>query len=84
MNKGAGFQANPTIEVNMSHGYKLNDDVYHRGQGPQGRMTVEKRTVYTVIQRMPVEADGRIRYRIRSEEEKIERVVTEDQLSYCQ
>ena len=68
----------------MSHGYKLNDDVYHRSQGPQGRMTVEKRTVYTVIQRMPVEADGRIRYRIRSEEEKIERVVTEDQLSYCQ
>lgn len=68
----------------MTHGYKLNDDVYHRGQGPQGRMTSEKRTVYTVIKLMPIEADGRVRYRIKSESENIERVVTEDQLSYCQ
>jgi hypothetical protein len=65
----------------MSQGYKVNDDVYHRTQGPQGRMTVEKRTVYTVVQLMPIEADGRVRYRIKSESEKIERVVTEDQLS---
>ena len=68
----------------MSHDYKVNDDVYHRAQGPQGRMTFEKRTVYTVVQLMPIEADGRVRYRIKSESEKIERVVTEDQLSYCQ
>jgi hypothetical protein len=46
-------------------------------------MTVEKRTVYTVVQLMPIEADGRVRYRIKSESEKIERVVTEDQLSRC-
>jgi hypothetical protein len=68
----------------MSYGYKLNDDVYHRVQGPQGRMTAEKRTVYTVIKLMPIETDGRVRYRIKSESENIERVVTEDQLSYCQ
>jgi hypothetical protein len=29
-------------------------------------------------------ADGRLRYRIKSKSEKIERVVTEDQLSYSQ
>lgn len=68
----------------MSHDYKVNDDVYHRIQGPQGRVTSEKRTVYTVVQLMPIESDGRMRYRIKSESEKIERVVTEDQLSYCQ
>jgi hypothetical protein len=67
----------------MSQDYKVNDDVYHRTQGPQGRMTVEKRAVYTVVQLMPIEADGRVRYRIKSESEKIERVVTEDQLSRC-
>ena len=67
----------------MSHAYKLNDDVHHKGQGPQGRMTFEEPTVYTVIQHMPIEADGRIRYRIKSQTEKIERVVTEEQLSYC-
>lgn len=30
---------------------------------------------------MPIEADGRIRYRIRSKSDNVERVVTEDQLS---
>ena len=66
----------------MPYVFKLNEAVLHRGQGPQGRVQVEQPKVYTIIQRMPVEADGRLRYRIKSE--KIERVVTEDQLSYCQ
>jgi hypothetical protein len=69
-------------EAEMSYAYKLNEAVLHRGQGPQGRVQVEQPKVYTIIQQMPVEADGRLRYRIKSE--KIERVVTEDQLSYCQ
>jgi hypothetical protein len=38
--------------------------------------------VYTIVQRMPVEADGRLRYRIRSD--KLERIVTEDELTYTQ
>jgi len=67
----------------MSHAYKLNDDVHHQVQGPQGRMSSEEPTVYTVVQHMPIEADGRIRYRIKSLTEKIERVVTEEQLSQC-
>jgi hypothetical protein len=65
----------------MPHIFKLRDDVRHLGQGPQGRMTVERPTVYTVVQQLPVEADGRIRYRIKSQSENFERVVTEDQLS---
>jgi hypothetical protein len=66
----------------MSHAYKLDDEVLHRGQGPQGRVHADVPKVYTIIQRMPVEADGRLRYRIKSD--KIDRVVTEDELSYCQ
>jgi hypothetical protein len=60
----------------MSHVYRLNDAVLHRGQGPQGRVQVEEPKIYTII------ADGRLRYRIKSD--KIERVVTEDELSYRQ
>ena len=65
----------------MPHIYKLRDDVRHLGQGPQGRMSFEKPTVYTVLQQLPVESDGRIKYRIKSQSENFERVVTEDQLS---
>jgi hypothetical protein len=66
----------------MSHIYELNEEVLHRGQGPQGRVHVNEPKVYTIIQRMPVESDGRLRYRIKSD--KLERIVTEDELSYCQ
>jgi hypothetical protein len=66
----------------MSHAYPVNEDVLHRGQGPQGRVNLERPKTYTVVQHMPIEADGRLRYRIKSE--NIERVVTEDELSYCQ
>jgi len=65
----------------MSHAYGLNEEVLHRGQGPQGRLEVEEPKVYTIIRCLPVEADGRLRYRIKSE--KDERVVTEDELSQC-
>jgi hypothetical protein len=68
-------------DAEMSHAYQLNEAVLHHGQGPQGRVQVEEPKVYTIVQRMPVEADGRLRYRIKSE--KIERVVTEGELSYC-
>ena len=68
----------------MSHTYKLNEDVHHQRQGPQGRAEADPPMVYTIVQRMPIEADGRLRYRIKSKSENIERVVTEDQLSYTQ
>jgi hypothetical protein len=66
----------------MSHNYRLDDSVLHRGRGPQGRVQVEEPRVYTIVRCLPIEADGRVRYRIKSD--TIERVVTEDELSYCQ
>ena len=68
----------------MSYAYKLNEDVQHLRQGPQGRAEADPPMIYTIIRQLPIEADGRIRYRIRSKSENIERVVTEDQLSFCQ
>jgi len=67
----------------MSHAYALNEAVLHRSQGPQGRVQVEQPKVYSIVRRMPIEADGRIRYRIKSESENIERIATEDELSGC-
>lgn len=68
----------------MSYAYKLNENVHHQPQGPQGRAEADQPMVYTIVQRMPIEADGRLRYRIKSKLDNIERVVTEEQLSYCQ
>jgi hypothetical protein len=68
----------------MSYAYKLNEDVRHQPQGPQGRAEIDPPMVYTIVRRMPIEADGRLRYRIRSKSDNVERVVTEDQLSYLQ
>ena len=68
----------------MSYAYKLNEDVRHQPQGPQGRAAVDPAMIYTIVQCMPIEADGRLRYRIKSKSENVERVVTEDQLSYFQ
>ena len=68
----------------MSHVYKLNEDVRHQPQGPQGRAAIDIPVVYTIVRRMPIEADGRLRYRIKSKSDNVERVVTEDQLSYLQ
>ena len=67
----------------MAHAYHLNEDVLHRGQGPQGRAISELPKVYTIVQYMPIEADGRIRYRIKSKSDDIERIATEDELSSC-
>jgi hypothetical protein len=68
----------------MSYAYKVNEDVHHLRQGPRGRAATDRPTIYTIVQLMPIEADGRLRYRIKSKSENIERVVTEDQLSYSQ
>jgi hypothetical protein len=68
----------------MSYAYKVNEDVHHQPQGPQGRAVSDRPMIYTVVQLMPIEADGRLRYRIKSKSENIERIVTEDQLSYSQ
>ena len=68
----------------MSYAYKLNQDVRHQPQGSRGRAATDPPIIYTIVQLMPIEADGRLRYRIKSKSENIERIVTEDQLSYSQ
>ena len=64
----------------MSHVYKPNSDVRCLAQVPRGRKVVEQTNVYTVIRQMPVETDGRVRYRIRNQVDKTERVVNEEEL----
>jgi hypothetical protein len=39
-----------------------------------------QRAIYTIVALLPVEADGRPRYRIKSREENFERVLTEELL----
>jgi hypothetical protein len=65
----------------MEHIYNIDHDVLRQFQGPQGRDVVEPSHVYTIIALLPVEADGRPRYRIKSKDENFERVVSEDLLS---
>ena len=65
----------------MPYNYAINDSVLLLFQGPQGRETPKQRNVYTITARLPIEADGRLRYRIKCETEKVERVVTEEQIS---
>ena len=65
----------------MPYNYAIDDDVLFLLQGPQGREVPKQPSVYTVTARMPIESDGRSRYRIKSKTEKIERVVTEEQIS---
>ena len=65
----------------MRYTYAINDSVLLLPQGPQGRDVPKQRNVYSITARLPIEADGRPRYRIRSETGKVERVVTEEQIS---
>jgi hypothetical protein len=65
----------------MPYHYAINDSVLMRFQGPQGREGPKQRNVYTITARLPIEADGRPRYRIKCDTEKVERVVTEEQIS---
>jgi hypothetical protein len=65
----------------MEHIYHIDDDVLHQFRGPQGRDIVEPSHVYTILALLPIGADGRARYRIKSKDENFERVVAEDLLS---
>jgi hypothetical protein len=64
----------------MSHNFAINEDVHQQPQGPQGRTGTREQNVYTIITRMPIESDGRPRYRIKSKAGNVERVVTEEQI----
>src|SRR5450755_1245751 len=64
--RGARHLAIPQARPNMEHIYHIDDRVHHWHHGPQGRDVVEPSPVYTILALMPVEADGRPRYRIKS------------------
>jgi hypothetical protein len=66
----------------MARSYSVDDEVHHRPQGPQlGRVPLVERQVYTIIRCLPIEGDGRVRYRIKCAGENFERVAYEDELS---
>jgi len=64
----------------MAHNFAINDDVHHQVQGPRCRPVAKERSIYTIVTCLPIEADGRPRYRIKSKTENVERVVTEEQI----
>lgn len=76
------FHARAAEIIVRHYPYRLNEEVRYRPQGPQGVEQVVHRVIYTIIQCMPIEADGRLRYRIKTTSENIEIIVAEDQLSY--
>ena len=55
----------------MEHVYHIDDDVLRQIDGPQARDVVEQSKVYTILALLPVEADGRVRYRVKSREENL-------------
>ena len=61
--------------------YKPDANVLYLAREPRSRKAVEQTNIYSVIRQMPIEADGRIRYRIKNRVDKTERVVTEEELS---
>jgi hypothetical protein len=65
----------------MAHSYSIDDEVHHRRQGPQLGLVPIAREVYTIVRCLPIEGDGRVRYRIKCAGENFERVVHEDELS---
>jgi hypothetical protein len=75
--KGLSSTERPT----MAHHFAINENVHHQLQGPQGRADIKQRSIYTIVTCLPIEADGRPRYRIKSKTENVERVVTEEQIS---
>src|ERR1700730_3599917 len=64
----------------MAHIFEINEDVHHQAQKPQGRGIVEQQNICTIMACLPMEADRRPRYRIKSKNEDFERVVTEEQI----
>ena len=65
----------------MSRFSSIDDEGDRRPREPQASPTVAPREVYTITKCLPIEGDGRVRYRIRSETDASERVATEDELS---
>jgi hypothetical protein len=61
--------------------FERDEVVTHQPQRPSGRVDAPALQMYTVESRLPIESDGRIRYRIKSSDGKTVRIATEEQLS---
>jgi len=61
----------------MPYKFHIGASVYYEG----GRLTPGARGTYKVVWQLPVERDGRLMYRIKSEVENFERVAEEQQLT---
>jgi hypothetical protein len=44
---------------------RSGDNVHHQAQRPQARAENGERAIYTIVAHLPIEADERIRYRIK-------------------
>jgi hypothetical protein len=64
----------------LAHQFPISGKVRHSPQGPS-RGKEGQRPSYTVVAHLPIEMDGRVRYRIRNSLDGGERIVTEEQLS---
>lgn len=58
-------------EALMSDIFSQDDLVNHFPQRPSGRVGSPYLGSYTIVRKMPIEADGRVRYRIKSMDGKI-------------
>jgi hypothetical protein len=61
----------------MPHKFHVGASVYYDG----GRLTPGARGTYKIVRQLPVERDGRLIYRIKSEVENFERIAEEQQLT---
>lgn len=65
----------------MSHSYAEDEDVHHLNQGPQGRTPdYTPRKLFTIVGLMPIESDGRRRYRIKEKGSNLLRIAYENEL----
>jgi len=64
----------------VSHSFSKDSAVRHSPQGPK-RVDDKREDAYTIVALLPIEMDGRLRYRIRSCSDCTERIVTEEQIA---
>lgn len=64
----------------MTRSFSIDDELHRQRQGPRLR-AAGRREIYTITRCLPIESDGRVRYRIKSIHENFERIVLEEDLS---
>lgn len=57
--------------------FSVKESVVHQPRGP----LVDRSKSYKIVSLLPMESDGEIRYRIKSDTENFERIASENELS---